>query len=275
MRLMILASCLASASSLVAVPGLSLHLHPGLATSGLSSLTEMPAQMASLTEVALRKLALTGRAHLARGVLSRSWHQPETGIPLADRALSAGGEHTAGFVCRALFPVYWGAVCAWHSARAEWATQELQRAQALLAAALAPHAIEYAMAGRVKSLLSLFEKSVLKGKVVTDLIGLRIIVPDECGLGECYRVGHTIAALWPEGRVHVKDFISAPKRNGYQSLHLLVQTARGTRIEVQVRTMSMHHTAEHGSAAHAMYKARAAQRLVFATRTAEGVGFAR
>lgn len=132
---------------------------------------------------------------------------------------------------------------------------ELEREQVSIAEALESRVAHFRMEARVKSALSVFEKGVVKGRQVNDLLGLRVVVPDEFGEEECYRISRAIADR--STMVRFKDYILAPKSNGYKSLHLMLQTACGANIEVQIRTERMHCVAEVGSAAHAVYKAQA------------------
>jgi len=251
LRLFVLLLCVSQCAALAALPAARVTHAPARNTRSALHLAVTPAlavaepllspHLGEALGEALRQAAESGRGQVAREALS-SWHM-----------MSGMTEQTAGWICRALFPVYHNAVCSWHSDRAEWAAAELRAAQEQVAAALGVD-VAYRIEGRVKSALSLFEKSVLRRKSVSDLIGLRIVVPDELGEAECYRVCGVLSRLWPEGSVQFKDYIAHPKENGYQSLHLLLTTP-GAKIEVQIRTERMQHTAEHGSAAHSEYKA--------------------
>jgi (p)ppGpp synthase/HD superfamily hydrolase len=117
------------------------------------------------------------------------------------------------------------------------------------------------LCGRQKSVYSVYKKMVAKDKNVEDIMdlrALRIIVADgetdeesERLCRETLDVAYTL--FQPvEGRS--KDYISHPKQNGYQSLHSVVQDKDGNTFEIQVRTASMHRTAEYGLAAHWRYK---------------------
>lgn len=91
----------------------------------------------------------------------------------------------------------------------------------------------------------------------------------EAGHRGCYRAECIVRALWREVPMRRKDYISGPKTNGYQSLHMAVEVppaaearkgqgaAQGgtvDTVEVQIRTDSMHESAELGGAAHVLYK---------------------
>ena len=108
--------------------------------------------------------------------------------------------------------------------------------------------------GRVKSLYSLYQKLLRKGKdlnKVYDLIALRIILKD---IADCYSVLGIIHKKWTPLKGRVKDYIAQPKPNGYQSLHTSVFTDFAKVAEIQIRTQEMNEEAEYGIAAHSRYK---------------------
>ncbi|MDE2082017.1 MAG: bifunctional (p)ppGpp synthetase/guanosine-3',5'-bis(diphosphate) 3'-pyrophosphohydrolase [Burkholderiales bacterium] len=132
--------------------------------------------------------------------------------------------------------------------------QRVQAARDALAALLAAAGIEADVQGRPKHLYSLWKK--MQGKrlafeQVHDLRALRVIVAD---VPACYAALARVQAAWPPLAGEFDDYIARPKPNGYQSLHTVVQDADGQPLEVQIRTRAMHEHAEHGVAAHWMYK---------------------
>ncbi len=109
--------------------------------------------------------------------------------------------------------------------------------------------IEFDMDGRVKSVYSLFKKLDRVGgdiERIHDLIALRIIVAD---LDTCYLVLNVLHEMYTPQFERIKDYVSRPKLNGYQSLHTTVQTTNGQIVEFQIRTQEMHEYAERGFAA--------------------------
>ena len=70
----------------------------------------------------------------------------------------------------------------------------------------------------------------------------------------CYHVMDLVHSAWEPVPMTTKDFIEHPKPNGYQSLHTTVIVG-GQPVEIQIRTVEMHNVAEHGTAAHFVYKA--------------------
>jgi len=112
----------------------------------------------------------------------------------------------------------------------------------------------YDISGRPKHLYGIYRKMYLKQKEfheVYDISGLRIIVKKK---EDCYR---TLAIIHDSYRPipgRFKDYIGLPKPNRYQSLHTGVIGTTGRPVEVQIRTMEMHHIAEYGIAAHWKYK---------------------
>jgi len=107
--------------------------------------------------------------------------------------------------------------------------------------------------GREKQLYSLYQKLLYKGwdsEKIYDIVAIRIIVND---LGDCYAVLGIIHKLWKPLKGRIKDYISQPKPNGYQSLHTTVFASEGKTVEFQIRTKEMHEEAEFGIAAHWHY----------------------
>lgn len=109
------------------------------------------------------------------------------------------------------------------------------------------------MEGRLKSLYSLYKKLLKHERDITkiyDLIAVRILVHD---VAECYSALGVLHQLWKPLKGRIKDYISQPKPNGYQSLHTTVFAIGGEIVEFQIRTEQMHDAAEYGLAAHWHY----------------------
>lgn len=108
--------------------------------------------------------------------------------------------------------------------------------------------------GRPKHMYSIYKK-LLAQKIplerVYDKVAFRIIVRS---VKECYQTLGTVHADWTPVPGRIKDFISAPKSNNYQSLHTTVAGPRGHFIEIQIRTEEMDRVAQEGVAAHWAYK---------------------
>lgn len=107
-----------------------------------------------------------------------------------------------------------------------------------------PHQID----GRVKSIYSLYKKLRRVPNIddIYDLMALRIIVDD---IATCYLVLGELHSMYEPMVDRIKDYITKPKPNGYQSLHTTVTTKTGQPVEFQIRTHSMHEYAERGLAA--------------------------
>lgn len=107
---------------------------------------------------------------------------------------------------------------------------------------------------RIKSLYSLYKKYLRKDKDIEkiyDISALRLIVPT---IEDCYISLGIIHNVWKPLPGRIKDYISSPKTNGYQSLHTTVFTGDGGLIEIQIKTEEMHKEAEYGIASHIGYK---------------------
>ncbi|HWT40682.1 MAG TPA: RelA/SpoT family protein [Dongiaceae bacterium] len=109
--------------------------------------------------------------------------------------------------------------------------------------------IKHEINGRVKSIYSLHKKlRKVNSNVddIYDLMALRVIVESK---EDCYRVLGILHSLYQPMVARIKDYISVPKPNGYQSLHTTVITPSKQIVEFQIRTYDMHEYAERGLAA--------------------------
>lgn len=86
---------------------------------------------------------------------------------------------------------------------------------------------------------------------VHDLLALRVVVPTE---SDCYHALGVVHDLYPPVIGRFKDYIAAPKENGYRGLHTSVRDRDQAVFEIQIRSAAMHQFAEEGAAAHANYK---------------------
>ncbi|CAD5367180.1 GTP pyrophosphokinase ppGpp synthetase I [Rubrivivax sp. A210] len=123
-----------------------------------------------------------------------------------------------------------------------------------LATLLAAADIGADVQGRPKHLYSIWKKMQGKNLAfarVFDARALRVVVAD---VPACYAALARVHEAWKPVDGEFDDYIARPKPNGYQSLHTVVLGVDGRPIEVQIRTRQMHEHAEHGVAAHWMYK---------------------
>ena len=138
----------------------------------------------------------------------------------------------------------------------EFLEQTKTRLEGIIEEALRRQGIEAKVQGRMKNMYSLHQKMQRKSidfDDIYDFIAFRVIVEDTPA---CYHVLGIIHSLYHPVPGRFKDYIALPKANGYQSLHTAVIGPDNFRIEVQVRSESMHHYAEDGVASHWLYKAK-------------------
>lgn len=119
--------------------------------------------------------------------------------------------------------------------------------------------IRYKLKSRTKSVYSIWRK-MRKQKVpfeeIYDLFAIRIIIdcPPEQEKMQCWSVYSIVTDYYTPNPERMRDWISIPKSNGYESLHTTVVTPQGRWVEVQIRTQRMDEVAERGVAAHWRYK---------------------
>ena len=107
--------------------------------------------------------------------------------------------------------------------------------------------------GRNKRLYSFYQKFLRKGSdlaKIYDLVAIRVLVPT---VADCYATLGILHKIWRPVKGRIKDYISQPKPNAYQSLHTTVFEDHGELVEFQIRTPEMQEEAEYGVAAHWHY----------------------
>lgn len=108
------------------------------------------------------------------------------------------------------------------------------------------------VSGRFKHFYSIYKKLRSHGtEKIYDIIAFRILVPTE---EDCYTMLGAVHKYYRPVPGRIKDYIAAPKLNGYKSLHTTLITDEGTPFEVQIRTYEMHINCEYGIASHWRYK---------------------
>lgn len=119
--------------------------------------------------------------------------------------------------------------------------------------------LKYDIKGRVKSISSInnkLKKQKIDFESVYDLFAIRIILdsPMEKEKAECWQAYSIVADIYTPNPKRLKDWLSIPKSNGYESLHTTVMGNESRWVEVQIRTRRMDDVAERGFAAHWKYK---------------------
>lgn len=119
--------------------------------------------------------------------------------------------------------------------------------------------INYDIKGRTKSIFSInnkLKKQKVEFEAIYDLFAIRIILDTELTKekAECWQVYSVVTDLYQPNPKRLKDWLSIPKSNGYESLHTTVMGPQSRWVEVQIRTKRMDEIAERGLAAHWKYK---------------------
>lgn len=120
--------------------------------------------------------------------------------------------------------------------------------------------LHYEMRARVKSIYSIWNKMETKGvpfEDIYDIYAVRIIFDPLPGVDEknqCWDIYSAITDIYRIRPDRIRDWVSRPKANGYQALHLTVMGPDGQWVEIQIRSRRMDDIAEKGFAAHWKYK---------------------
>ncbi len=124
--------------------------------------------------------------------------------------------------------------------------------------------VNYEIKSRPKSVFSIYNKMRKQNipfEEVYDLFAIRVIIdtPLEQEKSYCWQVYSVVTDYYTPNPDRLRDWISTPKGNGYESLHTTVMAKNGQWVEVQIRTLRMDEIAEKGYAAHWKYKDNAAK----------------
>jgi len=120
--------------------------------------------------------------------------------------------------------------------------------------------IESTVSNRLKSTFSIWQKMQKKGVTfneIYDILAVRIVIKAKPGISEkrqCFDVLSLVTDIYKPRPDRIRDWITMPKANGYESLHVTVMGPQGKWVEVQIRTERMDEVAEYGFAAHYRYK---------------------
>ena len=116
---------------------------------------------------------------------------------------------------------------------------------------------KYQLKARTKGIPSIYRKTQEKGvdfEEIFDVFAVRIILDSKDEKADCWKVYSIVTDFYIPNPERLRDWISYPKQNGYESLHTTVMSPTGKWVEVQIRTNRMDHVAEKGLAAHWKYK---------------------
>lgn len=119
--------------------------------------------------------------------------------------------------------------------------------------------LKFSIKGRTKSIYSIWNKMVRQQtpfERIFDLFAIRIILdtPYEREKQECWQAYSICTDMYMPNPNRLRDWLSVPKSNGYESLHTTVMGPEGRWVEIQIRTQRMDEVAERGVAAHWRYK---------------------
>ncbi len=119
---------------------------------------------------------------------------------------------------------------------------------------------DFTISGRPKSIYSIYNKMQTKNVTfdeIYDLLAVRIVFKPKEGISEkrqCFEILSLITDIYTPKPDRIRDWITIPKANGYEALHVTVMGPKGQWVEVQIRTDRMDEIDERGFAAHYKYK---------------------
>lgn len=130
--------------------------------------------------------------------------------------------------------------------------------------ALTNSGFEFDVKSRTKSIYSIYNKMLTKNiplEQIYDVFAVRIIIDShsEDEKSDCWKAYSIVTDYYKPNPDRLRDWISTPKSNGYESLHTTVMSPSGKWVEVQIRTKRMDEIAEMGYAAHWKYKESASE----------------
>jgi guanosine-3',5'-bis(diphosphate) 3'-pyrophosphohydrolase len=120
--------------------------------------------------------------------------------------------------------------------------------------------IEFTITERLKSIYSIWSKMQTKGvsfDEVYDLLAIRVVFipnPNVSEKRQCFDILSLVTDIYKPKPDRIRDWITIPKANGYEALHVTVMGPQGKWVEIQIRTQRMDEIAERGFAAHYKYK---------------------
>ncbi len=175
--------------------------------------------------------------------------------PIANRlGLSRVKSELEDLCFRYLHPEVYADLAARYEQGAPERDAYIERTRKVIEELLRDNGIACEVTGRSKHLHSIYNKMLaqhLEFEDIHDLLAFRVVVSDP---QLCWPVVGFVHQRWRHRPERLKDYISQPKSNGYQSLHTVVIGPEGREIEIQIRTDEMHRIAENGIAAHWRYK---------------------
>ena len=119
--------------------------------------------------------------------------------------------------------------------------------------------LKFTIKGRTKSISSIWNKMKVQNTTldhIYDLFAIRIILdsPADKEKAQCWQVYSIVTDMYQPNPKRLRDWLSVPKSNGYESLHITVNGPENRWVEIQIRTRRMDDIAERGLAAHWSYK---------------------
>jgi len=132
-------------------------------------------------------------------------------------------------------------------------------------ARLEAEGLDFDITGRPKSIYSIWKKMQTKNvpfEEIYDILAVRIVFKPAQGISEkstCWNIYSIITDIYMPKPDRLRDWVSRPKANGYEALHLTVMGPHGRWVEIQIRSTRMDEYAERGYAAHWKYKGDKAQ----------------